>query len=406
MTAVYPVKIGFFLLAVAAATQVAACSAEAATTGATDAGLAPSDGASSLDAPSVGANDGSSAPDSALIPDAGPAAPQGILIDVVHASPDLGAVGLCFAAVISGTPQFIAPFENVQGPLPRYAATQLAIPGVLQGAIGNVPVRIYAIPGFTRTDAGAPLCASAIGGGGTTALMLKEFAAGAFQPGKGYIVAVTGCASTASIAKCGADPIVPANPRPLGAWVREFDRTTVAASSFGAQFVHLSPQAESQVFPVAGAAADGGTAYVPIFSAGLRASLGVGTAGDAGISYAWAPWVSGPAAVKFAAEPSALAAVPSPGDPNLNALGLFTAANAGATPSGAPVDFLPFAYVELFTTGKQTGGYFKKGVGYTFFAVGDLAQSANPQAPNAGPDFFRVLALPNNAAPASDAGAP
>jgi hypothetical protein len=88
-----------------------------------------------------------------------------------------------------------------------------------------------------------------------------------------------------------------------------------------------------------------------------------------------------------------------PVDPNTLGLGLFTAA-APASPNGqTPVATLPMSFVAAATLGATNPAvatYFKKGITYTFIALGDLGQSANPQASNAGPDFFRVVALPNN----------
>ena len=295
----------------------------------------------------------------------------------------------------------------MQGPLPRYAGTQLAIPTALQTAIANVPVRVYLVPGYVQTDAGAPSCATAIAG--SSAVLLKEFAAGTFQVGKGYIVAATGCANPAAgtVTKCGADAVNPASPRGLGAWGKTFDRSKVNAGEIGAQVVHLSPQTQGTAFPVT--TGDGGSALLPIFAQGVKVALGTPVQGAQGLSYDWKAWASGAAPVKFGDDPSAKVtyALGDAGSPNTFALGVFTAAAATATPPAqGVVFFVPMQFVAAATLGPTNPlvpNYFVDGLTYTFFAVGDPAQSSNPQAPNAGPDFIRVLAFPNNARPAAPA---
>lgn len=372
------------------------------------------DGAVVSDAglPSDASTDGGATPAA----DAASPAATDILIDIVHAAPDVPAVGLCLAAVVAGAPQFIAPFDTVQGPLPRYAGTQLAIPAALQTAISAVAVRIYVVPGYSRSaDAGAPSCAAVVGT--PSAILLKEFPAGQFRPGRGYIVAATGCANsaTATVSKCGADPVLTANPRSLGAWLAEFDRSPVARGEFAGQVVHLSPQTEASSVPVS--VPDAGTVMLPIFAQGLKVALGT-PAAQAG-SYTMQTWWSGSTPLKFGASPSAkvtFVAGDAGANPNAFALGLYTA--AAATPTPPPIGLvsavpLPFvAAATLGPTNPAVPSYFSLGVAYTFFVVGDVLQSSNPQAPNAGPDFLRVLAFPNNTpptpppAPSADASTP
>jgi hypothetical protein len=392
-------RLGLVSASVALMTYAVGCSDDSSTSAsATDAGAA--DAAPVVDASS---GDAAATADAAPIVDAASASPGDILIDIVHAAPDVPAVGLCLAAVVAGAPQFIAPFDKVQGPLPRYAGTQLAIPAALQTAIANVPVRVYLVPGYVPTDAGAPSCASVLGGSST--VLLKEIPAGTFQVGKGYIVAATGCANTATgtVTKCGADAVNPANPRGLGAWVKTFDRSKVNAGEIGAQVVHLSPQTQGTAFPVP--LGDGGTALVPLFAQGVKVALGTPVQSAQGLSYDWKVWASGAAPVKFADDPTAKAtyAIGDAGNPNTFALGLFTAAAATATPPASGVVlYVPMQFVAAATLGPTNPlvpTYFVDGLAYTFFAVGDPAQSSNPQAPNAGPDFVRILAFPNNARP-------
>jgi len=405
-------RLGLVSASVALMTYAVGCSDDSGSSSpASDAGAADA-------APRVDASNSDAAPsaDAASSVDASAdagAAPTGdILIDIVHAAPDVPAVGLCLAAVAAGAPQFIAPFDKVQGPLPRYAGTQLAIPSALQTAIANVPVRVYLVPGYVPSDAGAPSCASVVGSPST--VLLKEIPAGTFQVGKGYIVAATGCANTAAgtVTKCGADPVIPSNPRALGAWVKTFDRSKVNAGEIGAQVVHLSPQTQGTALPVP--TPDGGVTLVPIFSQGVKVALGTPVQSAQGLSYDWKVWASGPAPLKFGDDPSPKAtyAVGDAGDPNAFALGLFTAAAATSTPPAqGAVLFVPMQFVAAATLGPSSPlvpRYFVDGLTYTFFAVGDPAQSSNPQAPNAGPDFVRILAFPNNArpaAPAADASA-
>ncbi len=350
--------------------------------GALDAGR-PEDAAldASLDA---GANSGA---DAASV-DAGTAGGD-ILLDIVHASPDTPRVGLCLAAVVGGSAQFVAPFDTVQGPLPRYAGAQLRIPAALQTAISNVAVRVYLVPGYAAPeDAGATSCASVIATPGA-AVLLKEFPAGYFQAGRGYLIAATGCsAANATVAKCGADPVVSTNARPLQAYVATVDRSPLEASAFGMQFVHLSPQAEA-LGPLAN---------------GVRFAQGdpAGTDDAGAATYRWTSWASGSGAIKAFRAPTALVVAPSVGDPNALALGIYLASNAGATPTGNPLLSVGFGLVAAATLGPTNPAvpsYFKKGVSYTYIALGDPLQSSNPQAPNAGPDFLRVLAFPNNTPP-------
>jgi len=305
--------------------------------------------------------------------------PTGIIIDIVHASPDTAQVGLCIGAVVGGNTAFPAPFNVVQGPLPRNAATQITVPTALQGAIGGVVVKVYAIPGYNKlADGGAPLCASYFGDGGTPgAVLLKEFPAQTFKVGKGYIIAATGCSnpSQGTVAKCGADLTTPSNPRGLTTYFKEFDRAFIGSGEIGAQVVHLSSQTEG----------------LAPFANGVKVAVGLD-----GNPPTWAAWASGANPVKFAADPTAKVVAPSPADPNTLALGLFTAATTQASPTGqTAVAAIPFSGVALATTGTANATYFKKGITYTFFAVGDGAQTP-PGGANPGADFLRVLALPNN----------
>lgn len=324
---------------------------------------------------------------------------QDILIDIVHAAPDTAQVGLCLAAMVGGAPQFVAPFDTIQGPLPRYAGVQLRIPSALQTAISNVAVRIYLVPGYSApVDAGAPTCASVVSAPGSSngALLLKEFPVGYFQPGRGYLIAATGCsAATSTVGKCGADSLVPTNPRPLQAYAAPVDRTAIEAGGFGMQFVHLSPQAEA----------------IALLSTGVRFAQGDPGTDDAGATvYRWSAWASGAGAVKAFRPATALVRAAGVGDPNTLGLGIYLASNAGATPTGNPLLSVPFGLVAAATLGPTNPAvptYFKKGVSYTFIALGDPLQSSNPQASNAGPDFLRVLAFPNNTPPVvADAAVP
>ena len=364
------------------------------------------DGEASADAST--ADGGTSAVDSGAPgvsnSDSGGAASD-ILLDIIHAAPDTPNVGLCLAAVIGGLPQFVAPFDRVQGPLPRYAGAQLRIPAALQTAISNVAVRVYLVPGYAApADAAAPACAAVVAATASVVL-LKEFPAGYFQPGRGYVIAATGCsAPNATVAKCGANPLAPTNPRPLSAWTSDFDRSIVGPLEFAGQVVHLSPQLESSSFPVA--VPDAGYAMIPVFARGLKVALG--TPGAAAGTYTMQSWLSGVSPRTFAAAPSAKVAA-EVGDggtnPNAFALGIYTA--GASTPTPPPVGLVttvPLPYVSAATLGPSHPGvssYFSLGVTYTLFIMGDPLQSSNPQAPNAGPDFLRVLAFPNNTPPTS-----
>ena len=397
-------RLGLVSASVALMTYAVGCSDDSGSAApAADGGVR--DAAVVVDASNV---DAAAVEDAGPATDAGAASPGDIVVDIVHAAPDVPAVGLCLAAVVANAPQFIAPFDKVQGPLPRYAGTQLTIPAALQTAIANVPVRIYLVPGYVPGDAGAPSCASVVGSPAT--VLLKELPAGTFQVGKGYIVAAIGCANTAAgtVTKCGADSLNPSAPRALGAWVKTFDRSAVTAGQFGAQVAHLSPQLQGTSFPVP--VGDGGTTLLPIFAQGVKLALGTPVQTSQGLSYDWKIWASGASPLKFGDDPSAKAtlAIGDAGSPNTFALGLFTAAAATSTPpaSGA-VLFVPLqlaAAATLGPTNPLVPSYFLDGLTYTFFAVGDPAQSSNPQAPNAGPDFVRILAFPNNARPAAPAG--
>jgi hypothetical protein len=400
-------------LAMAAGAFMVGCSSDSeggTPTTTTDAGTTPADtGTTPADTGTTPADTGAptdaARPDSGPV-DAGPPGPKGILIDVVHASPDTPAVGLCLGGVVSGNVVFPAPFDKVSGPLPRYAATQIAVPDALVATIQSVAVRVYAIPGYVPTDAGAPSCADVTApDAGRGAVLLKEFPANYFAAGKGYIIAATGCsnASTATVAKCGADATDPTKALALNAWVKQFDRAFQPAANLGAQFVHLSPQAQSIALPVL---PDGGTAVA--FANGVKVAVGTPAAPDAGTAPTWLAWVTGANAVKFGADPTAIFSAAVPVDPNALVLGVATAA-AGASPTQADIVApIPMQIVAAATLGPSNAAvptYFKKGLTYTFFSVGDLAQSSNPQAPNFGADFFRVVALPNNPPPAADGGA-
>jgi len=329
-------------------------------------------------APADAARDAAAPTDSAApadaATDAGPTGPTGILIDVVHASPDTPQVGLCLGGVSGANVVFPAPFNVVQGPLPRWAGTQISVPSALVGAIAGLPVRIYLVPGYTPTDAGAPTCASVTGAGGS-AVLLKEFPAGTFAAGKGYVIAATGCTNsgTATVAECGANTADGGSgARPLTPYFAEFDRQPVPAANTAAQFVHLAAPSEG-LAPLAN---------------GVKIAGGLPVVSDAGTTYNWAAYVTGATPVKFADPPTAKFSAALPNDPNTLGLGVFTAA-APASPAGqTPVAAVPFGVVAFATKGVQDPTYFKKGTTYTFIALGDAA--------NQGADQFRVIALPNN----------
>ena len=126
------------------------------------------------------------------------------------------------------------------------------------------------------------------------------------------------------------------------------------------------------------------------FANGVKVAVGLD-----GNPPTWAAWASGANAVKFAADPTTKVTAPSPADPNTLALGLFTAAASGSPTGQTAVAAIPFSAVALASTGAANPTYFKKGITYTFFAVGDATQTP-PGGTNPGADFLRVLALPNN----------
>lgn len=340
-----------------------------------DGGAWPGDSAAPADAARDGAAPtDSAAPADATPTDGGSTGPTGLLIDVVHASPDTPQVGLCLGGVSGANVVFPAPFNVVQGPLARWAGTQISVPTVLVGGIAGLPLRIYLVPGYTPGDAGAPTCASVTGAGGS-AVLLKEFPAGTFAAGKGYVIAATGCTNsgTATVAKCGANTADSGSgARPLTPYVAELDRQPVPAANTAAQFVHLAAPTEG----------------LAPFANGVKTAGGLPVVSDASTAYNWVGYVTGATPVKFADAPTAKFSAALPNDPNTLVLGVFNAA-APASPAGeSPLATIPFGLVAFATKGVQDPNYFKKGTTYTFIALGDAA--------NQGADQFRVIAFPND----------
>jgi hypothetical protein len=349
--------------------------------------------------------------DFAIVPDLTPPGPQDFVVNLVHASPDTGPIGLCVGTATGGgsVVSFPPPFDNVRVLSRRYGGTQVAVSEAESAALVNTRLRIYAVPLPGGGDGGVQTCQDATRSGVGAMFSLVGEYNGGFEPGRGYLLALTGCKSvgTGTVARCGAEVNAPTQPRPLRTFLRELDRSAVPSSSVGAQAVQLAPGLEVQgaggspdggAVSDAGAASDGGA---PPSGAGIQVALGQlsGATTDAGpLSAEWDLSLTGTTPLTFAFGVSPSVVGPVPADFSQRALGLFVDRAPLAVPSMASATYtfsLPAIAVETLGSGSAgLGSFWKGGERYTFVVVGDPTVGSDPQA---GSDALRVLAFPNRA---------
>ncbi len=317
---------------------------------------------------------------------------------LVHASPDVPAVRVCFAIGTKndGSDAVLAPFP----PLPDKAVGAQPYPGVFPGTGGTLPdlgqdlsgkvVVPYAVLASkvstdVATDGGiAPVaCDSLIAGdGGLTPgvdyIPLPPIPAGTLKPDTTLLLAATGCFPTAvdskaSAALCGADYDTQKGNVAIKGFV--LDRAVADAQKTGTQAAHLSSQVQGLL--------QGGNAT------GITVGVIVADAGG------YQPVTSN-------ADPVAYGQIkPAPA----SALSLPPASSAELSlgvldPDGGPalsVVDVPFASIYTATTGQTQGAdqYFVAGANFTFVILGDPTQ---PFVTDAGVNGYglHVLAFPNN----------
>ncbi len=376
---------GFVAAVAGAATAgTAACSGDDTST--------PQDAGSDMNViddgvPDTGTDTGSDAAD------AGPARAK---ILVVHASPDVPPVRICFAVGTKsdGSDAVIAPFP----PLPDKTEGSLPFPGLFPGTGGPLPdlgadlsqkviVPYVIIASKVASDVApadggvAPVACDTLlqGDGGLTAnvdyMKLPPIPSGTFMPGKTLLLAATGCLPTsadpnANVIACGAD--YDSTLGNVAIKIFDLDRIIADTQKSGAQVAHLSPK---------------------LFTGLLAGVTEIDAGSDAGVVYE--PITPNNAPVNYAQlKPAPAASLSLP--PASNAALVLSAVNPDG---GAPIATfpVPFTFIYASTTGQLVGAdqYFTANSNYTFVVVGDPQKAF---LSDAGVDGYglHVLAFPND----------
>lgn len=317
---------------------------------------------------------------------------------VVHASPDLPAVRVCFALGTKpdGSDAAIAPVP----PLPDRAVGAQPYPGLFPGTGGVLPdlgtdlSSVVVVPylmvaekikAVARGDGGAIATCDALlsADAGLVAggdyFKLPPLAAGTFAPGATVLVAATGCLPTvfdpsASAAACGGDYSPLLGNVALATFA--LDRAVADNAKLGAQVAHLSPGVQGKLQQNAPTGVtvgltnvpDASTFYVPIAQGVAYKQLAPKTAFATPLA----------SADKTALSVSVL-------DPDGGAAPLVTFAVALgdiAVASGGDPD-------------ASAGATFKNGANYAFAIVGDPSASAQQDG---GPNgrALHVLGFPSD----------
>lgn len=303
--------------------------------------------------------------------DSGPDGGELAKLIMVHGSPDIPAVRICFSVGLAAdlSDQQMSPLP----PLPNQISGPLPYPGLFPGTGGVIPrtgtdiSSVYIVPyivsaaklaalGFVP-DAGAPKdCRDALVGDagglveGTDYWKLPAIPAGTFTTDSTFLLAATGCLPNTTVApsaKCGSDYM--ANTGNFRIRAFKLDRATPAAGMVSAQFAHASSPIQAVLMQGVRPAffhADGGV--TPITGQG---------GGDGG---------GGGGTVNFG-ELKPQTAAPAAVNPATDGFGVLYTGADGGTETMA----LPLSAIQNLTTGSATPSMFVNGQSYTFVALGD-----------------------------------
>jgi hypothetical protein len=333
--------------------------------------------------------------------DAGPPHAKVIL---VHASPGLGALRICFKLGKPGLAGTIVPPIPA---LPDVAKEGQPYPGIFPGTGGPFPdlldlspfeitpvvIKASSISADVRVDGGTErtcqdLLASDAGIASGDITTFPTLPAGTFAPNSTLLLALTGCAAgeTGGVSpftytaqqKCGA-AYTSANSNFA---IQKFtlDTAPAGATQLGGQFINLAQGIENEIPPFA---ANCGTNAACQANGLWPVVMKNDPSGDAAAPPIVVPLTGGPA--KFPElKPATAKGVDSvvPADTQFAFFGSNTAVGGdgglGPRLSGAP---LPF--IQLFTTGSTSttdggaqGDYYKNGHNYTFILLGDPTAGA------------------------------
>jgi len=348
------------------------------------------------------------------------AGPPNAKLIVVHASPNVPAVRVCF-----GVGPGNGTVTNAFAALPDTAPASLPYPGIFPGTGGVFPdvgldlsplaltpyaILASVIAGDTKagSDGGKErTCDKLIGtdgkgkagaGGGALTLgtdyvQLPNLPAGTFAKGKTLLIAITGClpgaANGGSTDKCGSDWTV-ANGN-VGVKILSLDKAAApGATGMGIQVAHLSSPLENTAVFSAGA---GIYPYITL-PAPADGGTDSGDGGDGGDAAPPAPpkvWLGGPD--KYGSLSPAAAQIVTGVDPTTAKFGF------SVTDKGAPAGALPLTQIQLLTIGSPTpADYFKNGGVYTFVVVGDPAEPSTTDAGTPNLKTLHFLGFPNDPA--------
>ncbi len=327
-------------------------------------------------------------------PDSGPpdAGPPHAKIILVHASPGLPALRVCFklGKAADGSDGVIAPVA----PLPDQAKPGQPYPGVFPGTGGAFPdlldLSVYAltpivinaakIQGDVRsTDGGTERSCQDIlapdGGviGTADAVAFPTLPVGTFTPNTTLLLALTGCAAgetggstpfpyTAQ-QKCGA-AYTSANSN-FAIQKYTLDRTAAGATQLGGQFINLAQGIEGEALPFATACG----LNTACTSNGVYPLIMKNDPTDASAPVA-TPLTTAPVKFPLLAPATAKGVTGvSPANASFAFAGSLTAGDGGV---GPVLGNVTFPIVQTFTTGAATpADYFKDGRNYTFVLLGD-----------------------------------
>jgi hypothetical protein len=208
---------------------------------------------------------------------------------LVHASPDFPPFRVCFAVRV-GTFDSVAPLPALPDEAPP--ALGLPYPGIFPGTGGPLPaikdlsqdvvtpylVLADKIKTQIKSDGGTQLkCTDLVETDAGTALVegvdyykFPAIPAGTFLQNHTALIGLTGCFPlakdpNATAAKCGAD--YDATSGNLAIKLQYLDKTPVAATAMGAQFVHFSQPLQTAVAPGVIPVLINGTTTTPISAA-------------------------------------------------------------------------------------------------------------------------------------------
>ncbi len=345
--------------------------------------------------PDASRSDTASPTGDAAQPPSDAGAPAKVL--VVHASPDLPAVRVCFAigTKSDGSDGVIAPLP----PLPDRVRGSEPFPGISPGAAAVVDdfgvdlsakvvvpyvILASAVASDARSDAGpAPTGCDALLSGGagalasTAYLKLAPIAASTFNRGESVLLAATGCLPqaldpAASSSLCGSSySAITGN---VSLKVFKLDtKVTATGAQLGAQFAQLSSPVQGSLAPM-----------------GVTAALSSASAPDGG------PPVALAIGAKFGDLAPKTAAVASVGNVDDATLSLTTVnADGGAS---LPLATLPLPLIYTLSTGQlgSAASYFRFGANYTFVLVGDPAEPAVADGGLVNGRALHVVAMPSD----------